>query len=125
MQIEPPKADPPKRRRRWFQFSLRTLMIGVTHLAMACGYAGWQMKIVRERRAWAISHQHWFADHSSKNLRVLSYADPACFPSRIRLWLGDEAIEVLLVPNSITPAELDLAVSLFPEARIVGEDWGS
>jgi hypothetical protein len=29
MQTEPPKAEPPKRKRRWFQFSLRTLMIGV------------------------------------------------------------------------------------------------
>jgi hypothetical protein len=27
MQTEPPKADPPKRKRRWFQFSLRSLMI--------------------------------------------------------------------------------------------------
>src|SRR5437660_677517 len=26
MQTEPPKADPPKRKRRWFQFSLRSLM---------------------------------------------------------------------------------------------------
>jgi hypothetical protein len=32
MQTEPTKADPPKRKRRWFQFSLRTLMIGVTLL---------------------------------------------------------------------------------------------
>ena len=30
MQTEPSKADPPKRQRRWSQFSLRTLMIGVT-----------------------------------------------------------------------------------------------
>ena len=34
MQTEPSKADPPKRKRRWFQFSLRTLMIGVTLLAI-------------------------------------------------------------------------------------------
>ena len=27
MQTEPPKADPPKHKRRWFQFSLRTLLI--------------------------------------------------------------------------------------------------
>ena len=27
MQTEPPKAEPPKRKRRWFQFRLRTLMI--------------------------------------------------------------------------------------------------
>jgi hypothetical protein len=27
MQADPPIAEPPKRKRRWFQFSLRTLMI--------------------------------------------------------------------------------------------------
>jgi hypothetical protein len=27
MEAEPPEAEPPKRKRRWFQFSLRTLMI--------------------------------------------------------------------------------------------------
>jgi hypothetical protein len=27
MQTEPPKTDPPKRKRRWFQFSLRSLLI--------------------------------------------------------------------------------------------------
>jgi hypothetical protein len=50
MEGEPPKADPPKRKRRWFQFSLRTLMIVVTLLAVLCGYVGWQAKIVRHRR---------------------------------------------------------------------------
>jgi hypothetical protein len=38
MQTEPPKADPPKRKRRWFQFSLRTLMIVAN--AGASGEAG-------------------------------------------------------------------------------------
>jgi hypothetical protein len=36
MSTEPSKADSPKRQRRWFQFSLRSLMIGVTLLAVAC-----------------------------------------------------------------------------------------
>jgi hypothetical protein len=36
MQTEPPKADPPKRKRRWFQFSLRTLFVIVTILAVDC-----------------------------------------------------------------------------------------
>jgi hypothetical protein len=35
MQTEPPKAEPPKRNRRWFQFSLRSQMIGVTVTALA------------------------------------------------------------------------------------------
>jgi hypothetical protein len=33
MQTDPSKAAPPKRKRRWFQFSLRTLLIAVTLLA--------------------------------------------------------------------------------------------
>jgi hypothetical protein len=35
-QTEPSKADPPKRKRRWFQFSLRTLMIVVTSVSVEC-----------------------------------------------------------------------------------------
>ena len=51
MEAEPLNVDPPRRKRRWFQFSLRTLMIGVTLLAVPIGYVGWQAKIVRERTA--------------------------------------------------------------------------
>jgi hypothetical protein len=49
MESEPSKAEPPNRKRRWFQFSLRTLLIGVTLVAVPLGYFGWQVKIVRER----------------------------------------------------------------------------
>jgi hypothetical protein len=44
--------DQPSPRRR-FQFRLRTLMIGVTLLGVACGYVGSQVNIVRDRRALA------------------------------------------------------------------------
>jgi hypothetical protein len=37
--------------KRWFQFSLRTLMIVITLLAVPLAYVGWQAKIVRERKA--------------------------------------------------------------------------
>jgi hypothetical protein len=50
MQIDQPKSDPPKRKRRRFQFSLRSLLIVVTLLAVTCAYVGWQAKIVRERK---------------------------------------------------------------------------
>ena len=39
MEAAPAEAEPPKRKRRWFQFSLRTLMIGVTLLAVPLGLA--------------------------------------------------------------------------------------
>jgi hypothetical protein len=50
MPTEPPNAEP-KRKRRWFQFSLRTLLIGVTLLAAACAYFAHYAAIVRQRKA--------------------------------------------------------------------------
>ena len=49
MQTEPPKAEPPKRQRRWFQFSLRTLLIGVTLLAVTCWIVVDRQRLIRER----------------------------------------------------------------------------
>jgi hypothetical protein len=48
MQTESPKVDPPKRKRRWFQFSLRSLMIFMT---LAAGLCGWlAMRIERAKQ---------------------------------------------------------------------------
>jgi hypothetical protein len=47
MEAEPPKADPPKDKRRWFQFSLRTLLIGTLICAIPCALLG--RKIERKR----------------------------------------------------------------------------
>jgi hypothetical protein len=49
MPIEPLNAEPPKRKRRWFQFSLRTLMIGVTVLAVGCWIGVDRARLIRER----------------------------------------------------------------------------
>ena len=50
MQTEPPKAEQPKRKRRWFKFSLRSLMIVVTLLAVPCGWFGWHVALAKERK---------------------------------------------------------------------------
>jgi hypothetical protein len=54
MQTDPPKADPPKRKRRWFQFSLRSLMILM--LLVGIGMAIWIVPIKKraERQQAAI-----------------------------------------------------------------------
>jgi hypothetical protein len=40
---------PPKRKRRWFQFSLRSLMIGVTLLALVCWVIRDRQRLIQER----------------------------------------------------------------------------
>ena len=49
MQTEPPKADPPKRKRRWFQFSLRTLLIFT--LISRLPAAGWGAGLSRNAKS--------------------------------------------------------------------------
>jgi hypothetical protein len=48
MEAEPTKAESPKRKRRWYQFSLRTLLIFVLICAISSAWFG--MKIERKRR---------------------------------------------------------------------------
>jgi hypothetical protein len=113
METEPPKADPPKRKRRWFQFSLRTLMIVVTLLAIPCGYVGWQAKIVRERMAMSecikkVEHGDcWFFDED------LSGGVPW-----IRRLLGDKTCMLILVPGA-SDEEFVAIKAAFPEADLV------
>ena len=47
MQTESPEAEPPKRKRRWFQFSLRTMLSIVTILAGVSAWLGaiWHAKL--------------------------------------------------------------------------------
>jgi hypothetical protein len=50
MQTEPPKAEPPKRKRRWFQFSLRALLIFTVICAVAAGWLGETIERKRKER---------------------------------------------------------------------------
>jgi cytoskeletal protein RodZ len=49
MEADPPKTNPPKRKRRWFQFSLRTLFVVVTLIAAACWVVIDRRRLIRER----------------------------------------------------------------------------
>jgi cytoskeletal protein RodZ len=51
MHVEPPNADPPKRKRRCFQFSLRTLLIAVALVALACSLSAGVARFWRERQS--------------------------------------------------------------------------
>jgi hypothetical protein len=102
----------PKRKRRWFQFSLRTLLVGVTLLAIPCAYVGWQAKIVRERRALRENRQFYepfIPAEGSKGSGSLSW---------IRRLLGDFESEGMIADDSITDADLERCRAAFPEANV-------
>jgi hypothetical protein len=83
-------ADQPSPR-RLFQFSLRTLMIVVTLLAVVCGYVGWQAKIVRNRKLV----MNWIATHNGETALNRKHSGaPDYWPSIpwLRRLLGDRAI---------------------------------
>jgi hypothetical protein len=50
MQTEPSKAETPNRKRRWFQFSLRTLLIFMMVCALAAGWLGRKIEQKRKER---------------------------------------------------------------------------
>jgi hypothetical protein len=54
MQTEPPEAEPPKRKRRWFQFSLLSLLI----FTMACAVgAAWVAREMERKRIRALEEK--------------------------------------------------------------------
>ena len=108
MQTEPPKADPPKRKRRWFQFSLRTLMIVVTLLAVPCAYVGWQAKIVSERRNWLANPQFVCLPNDPEN----------CSLPWIRRLFGDTECIFMIADDAVSDADLAACRSAFPELDV-------
>jgi hypothetical protein len=113
---------------RRFQFRLRTLMIGITLLAIPCAYVGWQAKIVRERQqalkaltdsgTVIFTRETDFADAD----RIAGYhVDRDTWPSEVpwlRQCLGDEHISTIDLPPSARPADTEWIRSLFPEATV-------
>ena len=98
-------ADPPPRRR--LQFRLRTLMIVVTLLAVACGYLGRQAEIVRERKAFCESPQFCMV--------VCSDCTHAPWIRRI---LGDFDCLFVIADDNVSDAELERCRIAFPEMDV-------
>jgi len=115
MEAEQLISPSPNRKRRWYQFSLRTLIIVVTVLAVACAYVGWQARIVRKRQDYLRAYAH---DHA-KNGTYLGLADGdlAQAPTGIRLWLGDKPQDVVWL-DSKSGMDIESLAALFPEADI-------
>ena len=110
MEAEPPKAEPPKRKRRWFQFSLRTLLIVVALLAAMCAYLVHEVRtakeIVEERKAFGLN-PHFLVITTSQ--RTVSW---------IRRALGDLGCERVIADDKASDSELERCRLSFPEADV-------
>jgi hypothetical protein len=120
MEAEPPKAEPPKPKRRWFQFSLRTLMIGVMLLALVCGYVGRQAEFVRKRHEAAATHQMWqgIPMTSGDPLTFVKLGPRPQSPWPLR-WFGEKGYAMIVVEGSAPADERVRLARLFPEAVVV------
>jgi hypothetical protein len=114
MEAEPLESDPPKRKRRWFQFSLRTLMIFTMVVAVACGWVGWQAKIVRGRKSEL---------NRAVNMRLIGIdSDQAKAIPWVRRLLGDVSVNSISMPPDTTIDELDRLRALFPESKVTSDN---
>jgi hypothetical protein len=128
-------TEPPKRKRRWFQFSLRTLLIGVTLLAVARAYVGQQVEIVSNRRAlldrivskgsWYLSEEGFTSAKMKRTLGGSNLYDPTTGSERVfpavswfRHFLGHRGIERIGLP--LSDPRIDEIRAAFPEATVAG-----
>src|SRR5262245_2775297 len=96
----------PKNRRRWFQFSLKGLLIFVT---IFCGWLGWQVHTVRSRLAW----RHTIEERGGYCV-LMNSSDGSQLPW-FRRMLGDEDVgAVILYPNCSEEEKIRIE-SEFPE----------
>ncbi|HEV2970746.1 MAG TPA: hypothetical protein VGY55_12315 [Pirellulales bacterium] len=109
--------------RHRFQFSLRTLLIAVTLLAVLCGYVAHEAKIVATRTAWLVARPA-LSDFPSFShiIIVLAPCDKNRSPSFLRRWFGDERQEAIEILGRSSAAEVKQITALFPEATVFKDD---
>ncbi|WP_254509826.1 Hint domain-containing protein [Anatilimnocola floriformis] len=112
---------------RWWNFSLRTLLILVTLSSIAFAYVGYQLSVVRARKAllkeliadgFHITTQDEIS-HAMQPLKPVGVPDPSV--PIVRAWLGDEAIaRVGYFPHQKPNVEKAARINrLVPEASLV------
>jgi hypothetical protein len=96
-------------RRRWLQFSLRTLFILLTLAALAVAWIASDRRIAMARRRFLLGEE--------------GRAQPAFIPAENELsfwrkYFGDQSRKSISLPVGATAADVEEAQRLFPEAEI-------
>jgi Leucine Rich repeat len=97
MQTEPPKAEPPKRKRRWFQFSLRALMMFTVVCAIGSAWVARKMERKRKEREAVeaigrLGGRTWYEYQSVKGAKPPG-------PDWLRELLGENSFSEVSVVN--------------------------
>jgi hypothetical protein len=129
---------------RWFRFSLRTLLLAVTLVAMVLSWFVWQNSLVQRRNdflemlvaqkgeyAFLIETPSagrldliWTKQYPGGQymmFQMLNRLDEkilAYRSGRYRAWLNDRTIGAIKMPSGSAAADRETAASLFPEATI-------
>jgi hypothetical protein len=108
--------------RRWFRFSLRTMLAAFTVVAACMGWLRWNVQVVRERKAalaeWGDSldaggfNEGWV---KGQNIDL----GPGNKLSRLRTWLSDAPLYCLQFHDDTEQSVLEYAARLFPEAKLI------
>jgi hypothetical protein len=99
-----------------FQFRLRTLLIGVTFLAVACAYVAHEAKIVTERKAMVDRILHFEDGYITRDGPWGPIDHNKSLPW-IRRLLGDESIVAVDLPAGCTLTALEIN-EVLPEAAV-------
>ena len=126
---------PPVSKRRWFRFSMRTLLALVTVACVTLGARfGWRPDWITARHDFLARQNTEWADASPELRRTPSIGPPLIAPRagyavRFLLWFyGEIPQQIVLIPIRIGPrgrgsppaldANVQMAAKLFPEASI-------
>jgi len=99
-------------KRLWLRFSLRTMFVAFTVIAV---WLGWTSRLVHERRAVLKDHSRFwptFVDTGAGS------GGPTPTITWVRQIMGDRAVQEIWVSRRATDDDLQLATRLFPEADV-------
>lgn len=111
-------------KRRWLRFSLRTMFVLVTAVAL---WLGWELSMVRARRAALVELRN---DPAVQVFTAAEFESPleppdgAAALSQLRILLGDRSVAVIRFDPGHQQAEVDRAHELFPEADVGTREAG-
>jgi hypothetical protein len=109
-------------KRRWLRFSLRTVFVLVTVVALGLG---WQLSIVRARRIALLElRENPAIDvYTDAQIELPFESSPdAITISKLRILLGDEPVEIIRHPAGHPESEIARLKAIFPEAALVERD---